>query len=52
MSEKFVEILDFTQFYEHMAFVPNGQNSRKKVLLNEVHVKVGVKLVCGNMLDE
>ena len=51
MSDRFVEILELTHFCEHFAFLPNGENSFQKVLFNEIRVKVGIELVCGNMLN-
>lgn len=49
MSTELVEILEFTHFFEHFAFLNDGRNSVEKVLMNEVTVKVGIDMVTGNI---
>lgn len=49
MSNQFIEIFDFTHFFEHFVFVSNERNMIEKRLMSEIHVKVGIELVTGNM---
>ena len=51
MSHQFVEILDFTQFFDHFVFTPNEQNILVKELKKEISVSVGVELVGVDMSE-
>lgn len=45
ISQRYLEILDFTHFFKHMVFRPNGENVIEKHVENEVSVSVGIELV-------
>ena len=49
MSQRYLEILDFTHFFKHMVFTPNGGNVLEKSVQNEIHVSVGIELVVVDM---
>ncbi len=49
MSDRYLEILDFTYFYKHMVFVANEKNILEKRLENKIHVSVGIELVTVDM---
>lgn len=49
MQSRFLEILDFTQFFKHFEFSPNEENVLKKVLKTEIPVSVGIELVVVDM---
>lgn len=51
MSCQFLEILDFTLFFDHFVFTPNAENVLEKELKREVSVSVGVELVMGDMSE-
>ena len=52
MSTKggYVEILEFTHFYDHFVFIPNVENVLEKELKKENPVSVGIGLVVVDML--
>lgn len=45
MSHRYLEILDFTQFFDHFVFTPNAENVLEKELKREIPVSVGIELV-------
>jgi hypothetical protein len=49
MQSRFLEILDFTQFFDHFVFTPNAQNVLEKELKREIPVSVGIELVVVDM---
>ena len=49
MSNRYLEILDFTQFFDHFVFTPNAENVLEKVLKKEIPVSVGIELVVVDM---
>ena len=51
MSHQFLEILDFTLFFDHFVFTPNAENVLEKELKREIPVSVGIELVSGDMLE-
>ena len=50
MSHRYLEILDFTQFFDHFVFTPNAENVLEKELKREIPVSVGIELVAMDML--
>ena len=46
---RYVEILDFTQFFDHFVFTPNAENVLEKELKREIPVSVGIELVVVDM---
>ena len=44
-----LEILDFTQFFDHFVFTPNAENVLEKELKREIPVSVGIELVVVDM---
>lgn len=49
MSGRYLEILDFTQFFDHFVFTPNAENVLEKELKREIPVSVGIELVVVDM---
>ena len=49
MSNRYLEILDFTQFFDHFVFTPNAENVLEKELKREIPVSVGIELVVVDM---
>ena len=49
MSHRYLEILDFTQFFDHFVFTPNAENVLEKELKREIPVSVGIELVVVDM---
>ena len=49
MQERYLEILDFTQFFDHFVFTPNAENVLEKELKREIPVSVGIELVVVDM---
>lgn len=49
MSQKYLEILDFTHFFKHMVFTPNSENVLEKSIENKIHVSVGIEFVVVDM---
>ena len=49
MSRRFIEILDFTQFFDYFVFTPNAENVLEKELKREIPVSVGIELVVADM---
>lgn len=49
MPHRFLEILDFTQFFDHFVFTPNEENVLEKELKREIPVSVGIELVVVDM---
>ena len=45
MSQKFLEILDFTLFFDYFVFVQNEENVLEKQQKREIPVSVGIELV-------
>ena len=45
MQSRYLEVLDFTQLFEHFVFTPNEEN----VLEKEISVSVGIELVVVDM---
>ena len=51
MSHQFLEILDFTLFFDHFVFTLNTENVLEKELKREIPVSVGIELVSGDMSE-
>ena len=49
MQGRYLEILDFTPFFDHFIFTPNAENVLEKELKREIPVSVGVELVVVDM---
>ena len=49
MRKGYVEILEFTQFFDHFVFTPNAENVLEKELKREIPVSVGIELVVVDM---
>lgn len=49
MQDRYLEILDFTLFFDHFIFTPNAENVLEKELKREIPVSVGVELVVVDM---
>lgn len=49
MQDRYLEILDFTLFFDHFIFTPNAENILEKELKREILVSVGVELVVVEM---
>ena len=49
MSHRFLEIFDFTQFFDYFVFTPNSENVLEKELKREIPVSVGIELVVVDM---
>ena len=49
MQSRYLEILDFTQFFDHFVFTPNAENVLEKELKKEMPVSVGIELVVVDM---
>ena len=49
MQDRYLEILDFTLFFDHFIFTPNAENVLEKELKREIPVSVGVELVVADM---
>ena len=45
MQSRYLEILDFTQFFDHFVFTPNEENELEKELKRKISVSVGIELV-------
>lgn len=49
MQSRYLEILDFTQFFDYFVFTPNAENVIEKELKREIPVSVGIELVAVDM---
>jgi len=49
MQGRYLEILDFTLFFDHFIFTPNDENVLEKELKRKSPVSVGVELVVVDM---
>ena len=49
MQSRYLETLDFTQFFDHFVFTPNAENVLEKELKREIPVSVGIELVVVDM---
>ena len=49
MQSRYLEILDFTQFFDHFVFTQNAENVLEKELKREISVSVGIELVVVDM---
>lgn len=49
MQSRYLEILDFTQFFDHFVFTPNAENVLEKEIKREISVSVGIELVVVDM---
>ena len=48
-TKGYLEILDFTLFFDHFVFTPNAENVLEKELKREIPVSVGIELVVVDM---
>ena len=48
---RYLEILDFTLFFDHFVFTPNAENALEKELKKEIPVSVGIELVVVDMSE-
>ena len=51
MSGRYLEIVDFTLFFDHFVFTPNAENVLEKELKKEIPVSVGIELVVVDMSE-
>lgn len=51
MPHRYIEIFDFTQFFDHFIFTPNAENVLEKELKREIPVSVGIELVVMDMSE-
>ena len=51
MSGRYLEILDFTLFFDHFVFTPNDENVLEKELKKEICVSAGIELVVVDMSE-
>lgn len=49
MQSRYLEILDFTQFFDYFVFTLNVENVLEKELKKEIAVSVGIELVVVDM---
>ena len=49
MPHRYLEIPDFTQFFDHFVFTSNVENVLEKELKREISVSVGIELVVVDM---
>ena len=49
MQSRYLEILDFTQFFDNFVFTPNEENVLEKELKRKISVSVGIELVVVDM---
>lgn len=49
MSHQYLELLDFTQIFDHFVFTSNAGNVLEKELKKEISVSVGIELVVVDM---
>ena len=52
MSSRMLKILEFTLFYPHVTFKISHEGNRRKVLENEISVKVFLDVETVNIEDE
>lgn len=45
MQSRYLEILDFTQFFDNFVFTSNEENVLEKQLKRKIPVSVGIELV-------
>lgn len=50
-EDRYLEILDFTLFFNHFVFTPNAENVLEKELKKEIPVSVGIELVVVDMSE-
>lgn len=50
-ESRYLEILDFTQFFDHFVFTPNAENVLEKEMKKEIPVSVGIELVVVDMSE-
>ena len=48
-KERYLKILEFTQFFDHFVFTPNAENVLEKELKKKIPVSVGIELVVVDM---
>ena len=51
IQSQFLEILDFTMFFDHFVLTSNAENVLEKELKREIPVSVGIELVSGDMSE-
>lgn len=51
MSRRYLEILEFTQFFDHFVFASNTENALEKELKKDFPVSVGIELVVVDMSE-
>ena len=52
MSSRMLKILEFTLFYPHVTFKISHEGNRRKVIENEISVKVFLGVETVNIEDE
>ena len=52
MQSRYLEILDFTQFFDHFVFTPNAENVLEKELKIEIPVSVGNRTGSGGYVKK
>lgn len=48
-KERYLKILEFTQFFDYFVFTPNAENVLEKELKKKIPVSVGIELVVVDM---
>ena len=48
MQGRYLEILDFTLFFDYFIFTPNAENVQEEELKREIPVGVGIELVVAD----
>ena len=51
IQSQFLEILDFTMFFDHFVLTSNAENVLEKELKREIPVSEGIELVSGDMSE-
>lgn len=50
-EDRYLEILDFTLFFDHFVFTPNAENILEKEIKKEIPVSAGIELVVVDMSE-
>lgn len=51
IQSQFLEILNFTMFFDHFVLTSNAENVLEKELKREIPVSEGIELVSGDMSE-
>lgn len=50
-EDRYLEIVDFTLFFDHFVFTPNAENVLEKEIKKEIPVSAGIELVVVDMSE-